>query len=188
MDEDKAPLRSALIGAVAIAAAMQAMTHAMSAQMFMALYASIHILALGLIVPIAIVLMTRRSPAIVTTSAVVATKLPLVLFDRNMAAYAVFLGVLVWIASTQGSFASADDRREPGVRMKSHWWMPLLGFVLLSAPYVVRASYADPDVPVGAVTAIFTVPVALALLGIWIPAFSIDAIAAFVLRWKRRKG
>jgi len=186
-DSRKAPLRSALIGAVVMGTIMQSMVQGMFGMRHLGLYALIHIVALGTIVPIAIVLMTRRSPALVTTIAVIVLRLPLIMTDPEMVVPIAFTGILVWFACTLPSMASPDERRAPGVRMRSHWWMPLVGFLLLCAPYLARASVADRDVPVGAFTAVFTVPAALVLLAIWVPAFFTDAIGAFVTWRAARK-
>jgi hypothetical protein len=179
-DQDRAPLRSALIGAVVIGTIMQTMYQEAWLLRSMGLYAAIHVFALGLVVPICIAMMTRKSPALVTTLAVVLARLPMMLIDPTTAGPVAFTAFLVWFACTLPSLASDDVRRGPGERMASRWWMPVLALVLFSAPYVVRAAVADRDVPVGFATAIITIPVALVLIGIWIPAFLTDLVGAVV--------
>jgi hypothetical protein len=186
-DRSRAPLRSALIGAVVIGTLVQAMSQGMFSLRYAGLYALIYVVGLGAVVPISIVLITRRSPALVTTIAVLLLRIPMIRFDPSMVVSIVVSGVLVWFACTLPSLASSDERRAPGVRMRCRWWMPVVGIVLLSAPYVVRASYSDPYVPVGAVTALFTVPAALVLLAIWIPAFLVDAVGALLTGRAARK-
>jgi hypothetical protein len=181
-DETRAPMRSALIGVIVIGTIMQTMFQQAWLLSGVAFYAAIHVLALGLIVPIGIALMTRRSPALVTTAAIVVSKVPMMLVDESTIGPVAFTGILVWLACTLPSLASNDLRRPAGERMRPQWWMPAVAFVLLSAPYVVRAAVADPDVPVGAATAMFTLPIGLILLGIWVPAFVTDLVGAIVAR------
>lgn len=181
-DETRAPMRSALIGVIVIGTIMQTMFQQAWLLSGVAFYAAIHVLALGLIVPIGIALMTRRSPALVTTAAIVVSKVPMMLVDESTIGPVAFTGILVWLACTLPSLASNDLRRPAGERMRPHLWMPAIAFVLLSAPYLVRAAVADPDVPVGAATAMFTLPIGLILLGIWVPAFVTDLIGAVVAK------
>lgn len=145
---------------------------------------------LQLVPPVAVVLMTRRSPALVTALSVVALgllqKISLIVYPQVLIPPLV-TGLFVWIACVSGATASHDERREPGERMRSHWWMPVVGLALMTVPYLVRASVADGDVPVGMVTAMLVLPVAIGLIVIWIPSFLVDAIGAMVTRFRHRE-